>query len=111
LDTEKVLSMVKDKLVPLDNVRTVLTAVASDNVDIGAVYRTDAMTEKKVRVVWTATDAPPINYPIAIIKSSKVEAAATKVREFLLSDAARAVFARDGFTLPEKPAAAKPAGP
>jgi molybdate transport system substrate-binding protein len=108
LDTEKMLTILKDKLVPLDNVRTVLTAVASDNVDVGAVYRTDAIIEKKVRVAWTATDAPPINYPIAIIKNSKVTAAAAKVREFLLSDAARAVFECDGFTLPEKPAAAKP---
>jgi len=30
LDTEKILTAVKDKLVPLDNVRTVLTAVATD---------------------------------------------------------------------------------
>ncbi len=109
LDSQKILAAVKDKLVPLDNVRTVLTAVASDNVDIGVVYRTDAMTEKKVRVAWTAADAPAINYPIAMVKSTKVPAAAMKVREFLLSDTARAVFARYGFTLPEKAAAVKPA--
>jgi molybdate transport system substrate-binding protein len=109
LNSQKILTTVQAKLVPLDNVRTVLTAVASDNVDIGAVYRTDAMEEKKVRVAWTALDAPAINYPIAIVKSSRVPADAAKVREFLLGDAARAVFAKCGFTLPEKAAAAKPA--
>ncbi len=108
-DAQKILADLKDKLVPLDNVRTVLTAVDSDNVDIGVVYRTDAMPDKKVRVVWTAADAPAINYPIAIVKATKVAAAAAKVREFLLGDAARAIFARYGFTLPEQPAAVKPA--
>jgi len=108
-DAQKISAAIKDKLIPLDNVRTVLTAVDSHNVDIGAVYRTDAIIDKKVSIAWTAADAPPINYPIAIIKSTKVADAAAKVREFLLSDSAQAVFARYGFTLPEKAVAVKPA--
>jgi molybdate transport system substrate-binding protein len=111
LDQAKVLAAVQSKLVPLDNVRTVLTAVVSNNVDIGVVYRTDAETEKKVREVFAPTgpDAPAINYPVAIVKATRVPAAAAKVRDFLLSDAARAVFARYGFTLPDKPTTIPPA--
>jgi len=113
LEKMKVLTAIQSKLVPLDNVRTVLAHVAAGNVDVGAVYRTDALSEKKVREVFAATgpDAPVIHYPIAIIKASKAAAAAEKVREFLLSDAARAVFTKYGFALPEKPAPAKAATP
>ena len=107
----KILPGLQSKLVPLDNVRTVLSSVAAGNVEVGAVYRTDALVEKKVREVFAAIgpDAPVINYPIAIVKATKAPAAAAKVRDFLLSDAARAVFARYGFTLPEKLTAGKPA--
>ncbi len=107
----KILPDVQGKLVPLDNVRTVLSQVAAGNVEVGAVYHTDALVEKKVREVFAAIgpDAPVINYPIAVIKGTKAPAAAAKVREFLLSDGARPVFARYGFTLPDKPAAGKPA--
>ncbi len=109
LDKLKLTDQVKDRLVPLDNVRAVLTAVAAGNAEAGIVYSTDALIEKKVRVAWMvpAADGPAINYPLAIVKNSKAPAAAAKVREFLMSDAARAVFARYGFTLPEKPAAPK----
>jgi len=109
LEKLKLLTAVQPKLVPLDNVRTVLAHVTAGNVEVGAVYRTDALSEKKVREVFAATgpDAPVIHYPIAIIKASKVADAAKKVREFLLSDAARAIFVRYGFALPEKPVPAK----
>jgi molybdate transport system substrate-binding protein len=105
----KLTSAVKDKLVPLDNVRTVLSAVAAGNAEAGVVYRTDALMEKKVRVAWTAPAAggPVINYPVAIVKNARNAAAAAKVRAFLLGDAARSVFAHYGFTLPEKTAPAK----
>ncbi len=111
LDKLKLSAAVKDKLVPLDNVRTVLAAVAAGNAEAGIVYSTDAAIEKKVRVAWTVpvADGPAINYPIAIVKNSSAPAAAAKVREFLLSDAARAVFARYGFILPEKTVAPAPA--
>ena len=111
LTNAKILATVQSKLVPLDNVRTVLSTVASNNVDIGIVYRTDAASEKKVREVFAASGpaAPVINYPIAIVKATRAPAAAAKMREFLLSDAARAVFARYGFTLPEQTATIRPA--
>lgn len=106
LTNVKILATVQSKLVPLDNVRTVLSTVASNNVDIGIVYRTDAASEKKVREVFAVAgpEAPVINYPIAVVKATRAPAAAAKVRDFLLSDAARAVFARSGFTLPDQPA-------
>ncbi|MGA2052519.1 MAG: molybdate ABC transporter substrate-binding protein [Opitutales bacterium] len=104
LQQAKVWDAVKEKIVPLDNVRTVLSATAAGNADVGIVYRTDALTEPRVRVIWTvpAGQGPAIHYPIAILKGTSAAAAAAKVREFLLSDAAGAVFARDGFTLPPR---------
>lgn len=111
LEKLKLADAVKDKLVPLDNVRSVLAAVAAGNAEAGIVYRTDAAVEKKVRIAWTVpeTDGPAIHYPIAILKDAPSAAAAAKVREFLLGDSALVVFARYGFTLPVKPAPAKPA--
>jgi molybdate transport system substrate-binding protein len=106
LEKTKVWSTVQDKLVPLDNVRSVLAAVASTNVDAGIVYRTDVAIEPRVRVAWTvpAADGPVIDYPVAVLKNAHSLTAAAQVRAFLLSEAARAVFSRHGFTLP--PAAA-----
>ncbi|HVU38598.1 MAG TPA: molybdate ABC transporter substrate-binding protein [Opitutales bacterium] len=111
LEKLKLAGAVKDKLVPLDNVRAVLAAVAAGNAEAGIVYRTDAAIEKKVRIAWTVPEAggPAIHYPVAMLKDAPSAAAAAKVREFLLGDSARAVFARYGFTLPDKPAPAKPA--
>jgi molybdate transport system substrate-binding protein len=110
LEKAKVWDALKDKLVPLDNVRTVLSATAGANVDAGVVYRTDAATEKRVRVAWTAqaADGPAIHYPVAILKNSRAPGAAAKVRAFLLSDAAGAVFEKYGFTLPPRALAATP---
>jgi len=110
LEQAKVWDALKDKLVPLDNVRTVLSATASLNVDAGVVYRTDAATEKRVRVAWTAqaADGPAIHYPLAILKNTRAPVAAAKVRAFLLSDAAGAVFVKYGFTLPPRSAAPTP---
>lgn len=102
LQQAKVWEAVKDKIVPLDNVRTVLAATAAGNADVGIVYRTDAATETRVRVTWTVTagQGPVIDYPVAVLKNAPAPAVAAKVREFLLGATARAVFTKYGFTLP-----------
>ncbi len=43
---------IEPKVVPCENVRAVLAAVESGNVDAGLVYKTDAAISKKVRVVF-----------------------------------------------------------
>lgn len=95
---------IKSKLVYGNNVRQVLAAVESGNVDAGAVYTTDAKTTGKVRVVTTAnaSDHAPIVYPMGILKSTKNETATKDFARYLASSAARNVFKKYGFTITKK---------
>jgi molybdate transport system substrate-binding protein len=63
---------IEAKVVPCENVRAVLAAVESGNVDAGLVYKTDAAISKKVRVVFEvpAGDGPKITYPAALVKDA-----------------------------------------
>lgn len=87
------------KILPLDNVRAVLATVEAGNADVGLVYRTDALISKKVRVLLEipADEEPAIVYPVAIVKASKHAQVARGFVAFLVSDEARAIFARHGF--------------
>jgi molybdate transport system substrate-binding protein len=91
---------VAPRLVRAENVRTALEYVARGEAALGIVYRTDAQAEKRVRVVDTfpADTHPPIIYPAAATASARLQAYG--FLEFLLSDEARAIFARYGFTPP-----------
>jgi molybdate transport system substrate-binding protein len=90
---------VEPKVVPCENVRAVLAAVESGNVDAGIVYKTDAAISKKVKVAFEvpAADAPTISYPLALVKDSPQPEAAKKFISYLDSDAATAVFKQFGF--------------
>jgi molybdate transport system substrate-binding protein len=69
---------VADRLVRADNVRSAMTFVARGEVPLGIVYFTDAVLEKKVRIVDTfpVSTHAPITYPAAATKSARPEAAA-----------------------------------
>jgi len=56
---------VKEKVVPTENVRAVLAAVESANVDAGIVYKTDSLISKKVKIAVEipASEGPKISYP------------------------------------------------
>jgi len=90
---------VEPKVVPCENVRAVLAAVESGNVDAGIVYKTDAAISKKVKVAHEvpAADAPKITYPLALLKDAPQPDAAKKFIAYLDSDAATAVFKKFGF--------------
>lgn len=98
------LPAIEKKTVYAKDVRAVLTYVETGNADAGVVYRTDAQTSTKVRVVAAAPAGShdPIVYPAAVLKDSKSIAAARAFLEFLSSDEARAIFTKFGFTAPEK---------
>lgn len=91
------------KLIYAKDVRQVLTYVETGNADAGLVYRTDALISSRVRIVapLPASSHAPIVYPAAIVKGTRHEAEAREFVKFLSSPAARAVFARYGFTFPE----------
>jgi molybdate transport system substrate-binding protein len=90
---------VQPKVVPTENVRGALSAVASGNVDAGIVYKTDAAISKKVRVAYEipAADGPDIRYPMAMVKASGQPEAAKKFLTYLDSDEATKVFKKFGF--------------
>ena len=85
------------QLVRAENVRAALEYVARGEAALGIVYRTDALAEKRVRVVATfpADSHPPIIYPLALTVGASPEA--TAFETFLESAAARGIFIRYGF--------------
>jgi molybdate transport system substrate-binding protein len=90
-------SEVQDKIAAADNVRAALALVARGEAPLGIVYRTDALIEKKVRIVadFPASSHDPIVYPAAATARDRVGAA--DFVKFLSSSTARAIFAKYGF--------------
>jgi molybdate transport system substrate-binding protein len=88
---------VQARIVPADDVRAALAFVARAETPLGIVYATDALVEKRVRIVDTFPEDShaPITYPVALIVTAKPEARAFVA--YLRSPAARAVFAHYGF--------------
>lgn len=96
----KILDSIKSRIIYAKDVRQVLTYVETDNVEAGIVYATDARTSQQVRVAATASPQShqPITYPIAVLKSSKNQAAARAFSQYLSSSQAKAVFKKYGFS-------------
>ncbi len=91
----------KDKIILTQNVRQALEYVASSNVDVGFVYKTDStILADRVKVVFEVALDNPVIYPIAVIKDSKVPAAAQQFIDFVLSSDGQAVLAKYGFSRP-----------
>lgn len=95
-----ILDEVKAKTVYAKDVKVVLTWVESGNVDAGVVYGSDAKTSDKVKVIATAPEEShsPVEYPAAVMATSKNKDEANKFLDFLCSDKAKEVFEKDGFT-------------
>ncbi len=87
------------KLVPMDNVRSVLAAVESENADAGIVYKTDALSSNAVRIAFEVpvSEGPDIEYPAAVVADSKQRAAAQQFVDQLLSPAVQQIFLKHGF--------------
>lgn len=90
---------IKSKIVYAKDVRQVLTYTETNNVDAGIVYKTDALTSDKVKIVATADDQShtPIIYPVGVIKNSKHTVEAKEFYAFLQSDDAMKVYKDYGF--------------
>jgi molybdate transport system substrate-binding protein len=84
---------------PAENVRAALAYVARGEAQFGIVYRTDALAEKKVRIVDTFPESShaPIVYPAALTKDAN--ASARGFLDYMESADARTVFEKDGFTV------------
>lgn len=91
---------VEEKVIYAKDVRQVLTYVETENVDAGMVYKTDALTSSKVKIVTTAGEDlhDPIVYPAGVIKDSKHPKEAQLFYDYLQSEEAMKIFEEYGFT-------------
>jgi molybdate transport system substrate-binding protein len=90
-------SSVVSRLVRAENVRAALEYFARGDAPLGIVYRTDALAEKRVRIVgvFPANSHPPIVYPVALMRGASE--AAARYLAFLGSADARTTFRKWGF--------------
>jgi molybdate transport system substrate-binding protein len=88
---------VSGSIVRAENVRAALAFVARGEAPLGIVYRTDALAEKRVRIVdvFPQDSHPPIIYPIAL--TSRAGPQAQRFLDFVIGDAARPIFSKYGF--------------
>jgi molybdate transport system substrate-binding protein len=101
LEKRGVWSGVAGRVVPTDNVRGALAAVASGNVDAAIVYKTDAKVSDRVRVAFEVprAEGAVISYPFAVLRDAEEPRAAERFLAYLRSKAALDVFVRHGFVL------------
>jgi molybdate transport system substrate-binding protein len=88
---------VAPRVVRAENVRAALEYVARGDAPLGIVYRTDALVEKRVRIVgvFPAGSHRPIAYPVALTRGAS--AAAERYLAFISSADARSIFRKWGF--------------
>ena len=90
---------VEGKIVYAKDVRQVLTYVETGNVEAGIVYKTDALTSSKVKIIATANNHShvPIIYPVGMIKNSSHSKEARLFYEYLQNEKSMKVFENYGF--------------
>jgi molybdate transport system substrate-binding protein len=88
---------VSGQIVRAENVRAALAFVARGEAPLGIVYKTDALAEKKVKIVaeFPADTHPPILYPIALTTHGR--AGAQQFVDFVRSKPAGEIFSKYGF--------------
>jgi molybdate transport system substrate-binding protein len=98
----KLWDSLQSKVVLAKDVRQVLTYVETGNSDAGFVYKTDAISSSKVKVILTLDQKSysPIQYPIGLIKSTKHPKESQLFFDFLQSKEANEIFLKFGFSLP-----------
>jgi molybdate transport system substrate-binding protein len=99
LEKVNVWNSIAGKVVYGKDVRQVLTYVETNNVDAGIVYKTDALTSQKVKIVATATEDThdPIIYPVGVIKNSTHPKEAQLFYDYLQNDQSMKTLEKYGF--------------
>ena len=92
--------MVK-RMAVVGNVRAAVAAVARGQASLAIVYRTDALVEKKVRVLdaFPPGSHPPVTYTMAQVARMSPPSA-FDLADFIASAEAAAIFRRFGFRAP-----------
>jgi molybdate transport system substrate-binding protein len=100
LEKQNLWKDVEKKIIPAGDVKGVLDYVARGEVDVGIVYRTDALIFSKAVKILAA---PPRGsytaprYPIAVMKNSREPILAEKFISFVLSPTAQRILRKYGF--------------
>lgn len=89
------------KLILAKDVRQIVEYIETGNVDAGLVYKTDALLLKNGKVLGYMPEESHsvIVYPAALIKESAQTDAAKSFYDFLMTDYAKDVFEKYGFTV------------
>ena len=87
--------------VPFENVRAVLAAVDSGDVDAAIVFSTDVRASRQARIAFEVpkSDAPDIRYSVAKLTQAGNMQGAARLMERLCAPEAAAVFRKHGFTV------------
>lgn len=103
LDQLDLTAAVKDKLVFAKDVRQVLGYVGTANADAGIVYGSDVSPAVRVVATAPADSHGTVEYPAAIIKTTKHAPQAEAFLDFLRSPEGSALFNSLGFVTPSVP--------
>lgn len=90
----------EDQLIYAKDVRQVLTYVESGNVELGFVYKTDALhsDNTKILAIVPEENHDPILYPMAVIQNSNMLDECFQFIQFLQTDPIQEIFYKYGFT-------------
>jgi molybdate transport system substrate-binding protein len=91
---------VKSHLAQASNTRTALAFIERKAVPIGIVYKTDALSSAKVKIIATfpASSHTEIQYPLALVHNTTIPKKQAKLfYAYLQSPVAREIFQRYGF--------------
>ena len=91
---------VENRLARTENVRAALALVSRGEAPFGIVYKTDALADKRVKIVDIFPEAShaPIVYPVALV-AGRASATARRFLDDLHSPAARATWEKYGFEM------------
>lgn len=100
IDGTTLWSIVRDRVAPALDVRAALALVESDPRVLGIVYKTDAATSEKVRILCEIPTGlhPPIEYVGGIVSERANEGLSRRFFQFLQSDDGREILHRHGFS-------------
>lgn len=106
---ENLWTTLRENLVPTLDVRAAMALVEGDSEIVGMVYKTDAATSNKVRVLYELPFSAqvPISYWATIIRNDKGEGSAQLFLDFMTGPEGRRIAGNAGFMLTPTSAAHK----
>ncbi len=98
LEKQNLWSSVQSKLIKTQNVRQALDYVARSETQLGFVFSSDVLSQaNKVKIVMYVPTLTPIQYPIAIAKSTAQKSEADQFLKYVQSETGKQILQRYGF--------------